>query len=489
MMTRSATAQTAEPTRVGGSFRDPSGHVYRQGDRIIRTVTDAGRTQFEFVRQSGLFELLMRDGRLLPFKLIEGAALPGGIDKSVAYVLEVPKLPFVSFPYEWPFPALKAAALLHLDIQLTALDYNVTLSDASAYNIQFIGASPTFIDHLSFRRYEQGEMWAGHRQFCEQFLIPLLLRSLFGIPHNAWYRGSLEGIPITEFSRLLTWRHYVKKKLLTHIILQSWLQRSTESTLRGQELDKNTVKKGGLPIQAYRKFLTDLRHWISSLEPLQTSKSTWQDYAKDNSYQADESGEKVAFVRDFAAQHCPRQLWDFGCNAGVFAKAALEGGAEYVVGFDFDQGALDGCYAQARASQMSLQSIVMDMANVSPDQGWMGIEREGLGARRSADALVALAVVHHLAISRNIPFGELLDWLIDLAPCGVIEFVPKTDPMVQKLLALRTDIFEDYTWEFFKDRITQRARIDRVLQVGPHGRTLVSYVRQGHERSDQEGSV
>lgn len=471
------------PTRVGGSFRDPSGHVYRQGNRIFRTVTNAGKEQFDFVRRCGLFELLIREGRLLPFELIDGplSSASDGMDESVSYVLEVPKITFVSFPYEWSFPALKAAALLHLDIQLTSLDYNVTLSDASAYNIQFIGATPTFIDHLSFRRYEQGEMWAGHRQFCEQFLSPLLLRSLFGISHNAWYRGSLEGIPVIELSRLLTWRHYLKKDLLTHIVLQSWLQRSTVSTLQGQGLNKTTVREGTIPVQAYRKLLTGLRNWISGIEPLQISKSTWQDYAKDNSYQAGELGEKAAFVRDFAAQHRPRQLWDFGCNAGVFAKAALEGGAEYVVGFDFDQGALDRCYAEARKDQLPIQSIVMDMANVSPDQGWMGIEREGLGARRSADALVALAVVHHLAISRNIPFGELLDWLVDLAPCGVIEFIPKTDPMVQKLLALRADIFEDYTWGFFTDRIAQKARIDRVLRVGQHGRTLVSYIRHGYE--------
>lgn len=488
-MNKLSIAHTAQPTRVGGSFRDPSGYVYCQGDRVFRTVTNAGREQFDFVRRSGLFELLMRDGRLLPFELMERALLPDGFDESAAYVLEVPRLTFVSFPYEWPFPALKAAALLHLDIQLAALDHNVTLSDASAYNIQFIGATPTFIDHLSFRRYEQGEMWAGHRQFCEQFLIPLLLRSLFGISHNAWYRGSLEGISVVDFSRLLNWRHYFKKDLLTHIVAQSWLQRSTESTLRGQDLDKTNVKERALSVQAYRKLLTGLRRWISSLEPLPTSKSTWQDYAKEHSYQADELRQKVAFVRDFAAQHRPRQLWDFGCNVGVFSKAALEGGAGYVVGFDFDQGALDECYAQSRASQMPIQSIVMDMANVSPDQGWMGVEREGLGARRSADALVALAVVHHLAISRNIPFGELLDWLIDLAPCGVIEFVPKTDPMVQKLLALRADIFQDYTWDFVTDWIARKARIDHVLRVGPHGRTLVSYIRHGYEGLRQEQSL
>lgn len=481
------TALPTQPLRVGGSFRDPNGYVYRQGDRIFRTVTNVGKEQFDFVRQSGVFELLMQDGRLLPFKLIEGAAIPDGVGETAPYVLEVPKLAFVSSPYEWPFPALKSAALLHLDIQLTALDHRVTLSDASAYNVQFIGATPTFIDHLSFRRYEDGEMWVGHRQFCEQFLIPLLLRSLFGIPHNAWYRGNLEGIPVVEFNQLLTWRHYLKKDLLTHIVFQSWLQRSTQSTLRGQDLDKTTVREGPLPVQAYRRLLTGLRDWINCLEPLkQTTKSTWQDYAKENSYQADELRQKVAFVRDFTAQHLPRQLWDFGCNVGVFAKAAVESGAEYVVGFDFDQGALDGCYAEARASQMPIQTVVMDMANVSPDQGWMGVEREGLAARRSADALVALAVVHHLAISRNIPFGELLDWLIDLAPYGVIEFVPKTDPMVQKLLALRADIFEDYTWDFFTDRIAKKARIERVLQVGKHGRTLVSYSRHGYEEIRRE---
>lgn len=481
-MSKSTTVHTTRLARVGGSFRDPSGHVYRRDDRIIRTVTKVGKEQFDFVRESGLFELLIRDGRLLPFELLEGTALPEGFDESVSYALEVPKLEFISFPYEWPFPALKAAALFHLDIQRAALERNVTLSDASAYNVQFIGAAPTFIDHLSFRRYEPGEMWSGHRQFCEQFLVPLLLRSLFGIPHNAWYRGSLEGIQTVEFSRLLTWRHYLNKNLLTHVVLQSWLQRSAETTLQGPDFDKTAVKgERALPVEAYRKLVMGLRHWIDSLEPLRTSKSTWQDYAKANSYQVDELGQKAAFVRDFAAQHRPRQLWDFGCNIGAFSRAALEGGAQYVVSFDFDQGALDACYAEARASQLPIQSVVMDMANVSPNQGWMGIEREGLVSRRSADALIALAVVHHLAISRNIPFGELLDWLLDLAPCGVIEFVPKPDPMVQKLLALRADIFDDYTWAFFTDCIAKRARIDRILRIGQYGRTLVSYIRHDYE--------
>jgi ribosomal protein L11 methylase PrmA len=477
-MNKITAMDSGEYARVGGSFRDPSGHVYRVGDRIIRTVTEVGRQQFEFARQSGILEALVKDGRLLPFDLIEGKKGSVPLGEQVAYVLEVPKLPFVSFPYEWPFPALKAAALLHLDIQISALERSVTLCDSSAYNVQFLGTRPTFIDHLSFRRYEQGEVWAGHRQFCEQFLIPLLLRALFGITHNAWYRGTLEGIPVAEFSRLLKWRHYLSKDLLTHIILQSWFQRSTEKT--SLVLDRAAASVGKLPVESYRKMLKGLRDWIVVLEPLESSKSTWQDYSKDNSYQAEETLQKASFIRDFAASHRPKQVWDFGCNVGAFARASLQGGAGYVVGFDFDQGALDGCYTRASADKLPIQPIVMDMANVSPNQGWMGIEREGLDARRSADAIVALAVVHHLVITRNIPLGEFLDWLVDLAPCGVIEFVPKQDPMVHQLLALREDIFDNYNWEFFKDRIAHRAQIDRVCTLRQNGRMLLSYVRRSN---------
>ena len=475
-MSKIRSIDSPEYTRVGGSFRDPSGHVYRVGERIIRTVTKVGKQQFELARQSGIFDALIKDGRLLPFELIEKKSKGVPCGEQVAYELEVPTLPFVSFPYEWPFTALKAAALLHLDIQMSALEKRVTLSDSSAYNVQFLGTRPTFIDHLSFRRYEDGEVWAGHRQFCEQFLIPLLLRSLLGITHNAWYRGTLEGIPVAEFSRMLKWRHYLSKNILTHIIVQTWLQQSTEKT--SLVLDKATASVGKVPVEAYRKILKGLRDWIVDLEPFRSTKSTWQDYSKDNSYRAEETLQKASFVREFAASHRPKQVWDFGCNVGVFARAALGGGAEYVVGFDFDQGALDGCYTCARADGLPIQPIVMDLANVSPSQGWKGIEREGLDARRSADAIVALAVAHHLVITRNIPLGEFIDWLVDLAPYGVIEFVPKQDPMVRKLLALREDIFEEYNWEFFKDRIAQRAQIDRVCTLKQNGRMLLSYVRR-----------
>ncbi|MGH7419780.1 MAG: class I SAM-dependent methyltransferase, partial [Candidatus Rokuibacteriota bacterium] len=189
-----------------GSFRDPGGRIYLLEDCVYRTVTPAAVEDFEHVERSGLIEALVERGQVLPATKVDGAILGNKAD-GAHYVVQHPKLPFVSYPYEWPFAALKAAALLHLDIHLEALRRGVTLSDASAFNIQFIGARPVFIDRLSFVRYRPGEIWVGHRQFCEQFLNPLLLRALFGVSHNAWYRGAQEGIAADDLRRLLRWRH------------------------------------------------------------------------------------------------------------------------------------------------------------------------------------------------------------------------------------------------------------------------------------------
>ncbi len=460
---------------VPGSFRDPSGRVYQVEGRIFRSVSPQFAAEFEFVESTGLIKKLAAAGSLLPAEQVEAGIL-GPLDEAAKYVLEIPCLPFISFPYEWPFSALKAAALLHLEIHLTALDCGVTMSDASAYNVQFLGARPVFIDHLSFRRYRNGEMWVGHRQFCEQFLNPLLLRALFGISHNAWYRGSPEGITAEELSRFLKWRHYLSWNIFTHVVLQSFFQRAARN--KRVELEKGNVPASAFPLLSFRRMLKKLHAWISQLHPADIGRTLWRDYAKTQSYSPQEAEIKRRFIIEFARQTKPRLLWDFGCNTGDYAKAVLEAGGQYVVGFDFDQGALEAGFARARDEHLNLQTLFMDAANPTPSQGWRGQERQSLPARASADAILALALVHHLAIGHNIPFGQVLDWIVDLAPRGVIEFVPKGDPMVQELLRLREDIFPDYTEAFFVQRIATRAELIKTANVTSSGRLLLWYERR-----------
>jgi len=457
-----------------GSFRDPSGQVFEVENRIFRTVTDYATSDFDFVRSTGLLQKLTLTGLVLPFETVDQDIL-GPIGKNASYVLESPKLPFVSFPYEWPFSALKAAALLHLEIHTTALEHGVTLSDASAYNVQFYGVRPIFIDHLSFRRYQPGEFWTGHRQFCEQFLNPLLLRAFLGVPHNPWYRGSQEGIGSEDLCRLLKWRHFFNSKVLSQVLLQSYFQRSARKNV--VKLNKEHLAESHLPLPSFQKLLKNLHKWISGLKPLDGDKTVWQDYADFHNYSSEETEIKKQFILDFVRANRPKLLWDLGCNTGTWGAEALRNGAEYVVGFDSDQGALEKTFSRALDKKLLLQPLLMDAANPSPNQGWMGRERASLEARAPANAVLALALVHHLVIGRNIPFFQVLDWILDLAPTGIIEFVPKSDSNAQVLLHLREDIFPDYTEECFLSHLAQRVEIIKTQVIPSSRRILVWYAR------------
>ena len=457
-----------------GSFRDPSGNVYQVERRIFRTVNKCFAQDFDFVTSTGLLKNLAADGLLLPLEVVPSDSLKLSGPKPW-YVLETPRLPFISFPYEWSFSALKAAALLHVTIHLQALKVGVTLSDASAYNLQFQGPKPVFIDHLSFRPYRPGEIWIGHRQFCEQFLNPLLLRALFGIPHNAWYRGTQEGITTGEIRRLLKWRHYWKWNVLTHVVFQDLFQKT--STKNTKTFQGKSLASASLPLSSFKHMLEKLSDWIAQLEPLNTVKSTWADYDKTCSYSSTETKIKKQFILEFAQKVQPALLWDLGCNTGEYSETALIGGARNVVGFDFDQGALEASYSRAGERHLPFQALFMDAANPSPNQGWNGQERESFQARASADAVLGLALVHHLAIARNIPLVQVVNWLVSLAPQGVIEFVPKDDPMVQELLSLRQDIFPDYTWEHFIAFLKEKAAIIKTETSSNSGRKLVWFQR------------
>lgn len=450
-----------------GSFRDPRGRVYRCGDRIFRTVSDQAAPDYEFVRSTELIDRLAAEGLVLSATEVNREAL-GAAASGARYVLEHPPIPFVSYPYEWCFSCLKAAALLHLAVQLRAFDAGVTLSDASAYNVQFQGARPVFIDHLSFRRYREGEIWAGYRQFCEQFLNPLLLRALLGVPHNAWYRGRPEGIPTSEIDRLIPLTRKLSWNVLSNVTFHAAFNKSA---VRGAApSDSKILAKGRLPPASYRGLLRRLDRWIRRLEPADAEKTVWQDYSATHSYSPEAARAKEGFVAAMVSAAKPRVLWDMGCNTGDYARVALAAGAEYVVGFDFDQAALEAGFRRAHDEDLAFLPLLLDAANPSPNQGWAEAERPGLLARAPADAVLALAFIHHLAIGRNIPLDRLVNWLIDLAPSGVIEFVPKSDPMVRSMLELREDIAEDYTEERFLELIESRARVVRSEVVQGSGR-------------------
>jgi ribosomal protein L11 methylase PrmA len=221
--------------------------------------------------------------------------------------------------------------------------------------------------------------------------------------------------------------------------------------------------------------LKTLRRWIERLEPSGERRTIWSDYAKKNSYSSEEALAKRDFIDSFVRTVRPKKLWDVGCNTGDYSCTALDAGAELVVGFDADHGALDCAVQRARREHRNFLPLYLDVANPAPSQGWAQLERRGLRERADACAVMALAVIHHLAIGRNIPLPSVIAWLVQLAPQGVIEFVPKTDPMIQNLLQLREDIFDNYHESVFLQTLQESAEIVASIVVSASGRRLFWY--------------
>ena len=462
-------------TRDPGSFRDPSGTIFSSGDNILRSLNAEAARNFALLKSSGAYDDLIGKGWIIGAQEADAEQLADVPDLAkTAPVLVHPRLPFISYPYEWPFALLKRAALLHLDVHLRALDFGFALSDASAYNLQFAGGRPVFIDIPSFVPYRDGEYWTGQRQFIEQFVNPLLLRALFGIAHNAWYRGALEGVASRDIVALIGGlRRWLAPDILANITLPDLMQRRARSAP-----DAGARAARPLPKAALQLMLRRLHRWISGLTPKPIGPTEWQQYEHANvSYSGGEERSKQDFVADFARRHAPRCAWDIGCNTGRYAEALLQNGAGSVIGFDTDLDALEIAASRTPARSLNFLPLFSDAANPSPGQGWAEAERAGLTSRRNADAVIALALVHHLAIGRNVPLPFVVEWLTGLAPRGVIEFVPKPDPMIQRMLRLRHDIFDSYDSDQFEQALGRHARIVQRLELAPGGRTLYEFER------------
>lgn len=460
----------------GGSFRDPSGRVLRHGERIFRVIFEQGMANFEQVRDSGVLADMIERGFLLDATQVSEDDIDTDVQASAPGAriwLEHPCLDYVSYPYEWCFSQLKAAALLHLEFQLALLERGFTLSDATAYNIQFRGTEPVFIDHLSIIPYEDGSAWAGQRQFGMQFLNPLFLWAKKDISPHAWYRGSLEGIEPEELVKLLGWKDRLSFTVLAHIVGPAAFARRRVT----EGLGAQPVKQASLSKNRLVALLTSLRDYISGLS-LSSGKTVWDDYAANNSYDDARRDAKHAFVSETVSAVSAQSVYDIGCNSGDFSATALSAGASSVIGFDFDHGALERAFARFRQSSQPVLPLWLDATNPSPSQGWANGERKSMGERVNADCVLALAVIHHLAIAKNVPLEMAVDWLMSLAPAGVIEFPSKSDPMVKQLLRGRTDIFPDYTEEAFLAHVQKRGTIVRQEHLGENGRLIIAYEKK-----------
>lgn len=453
---------------LGASYRDPSGFVYTRDGTLYRQVNRVFQERFQAFLDSGLYAELEERGLLVPHRQ---ASLGLAATPDAVAVLEPDLVDFVSYPYEWSFGQLRDAALLTLELQERALARGFTLRDASAYNVQFVAGRPLFIDTLSFEPREEGAPWDGYRQFCEHFLVPLALMSRVDVRTGTLLRAHLEGIPLDLGSRMLPRRTWLRPGLLFHVHLHAMAQRRYADSGAPAESSRPASPRRGVSATAATGLVRSLRSAVESLDwtPAGTE---WADYTEDNNYSASAAGSKREAVLDLLRGLGARTAWDLGANTGEYSRAAREL-VPAVVAFDLDPAAVERNYRRVRAQgESGILPLLLDLTNPSPALGWAHRERLSLEERGPADVLLALAVVHHLAIGHNLPLERVASFLARLGRNLIVEFVPKSDSQVQRLLRERADIFPDYTREGFEAAFRSFFRIERVVPVSDSERSL-----------------
>lgn len=446
------------------SFRDPSGFLFLRDGVLYRQVNQAYREDWKHLIESGLYGRLTEEGFLVNHDEVK--VEPARPETSYK-IIRPERLPFISYPYEWSFSQLQDAALLTLDIQKVAIQHGMSLKDASAFNVQFVHCNPVLIDTLSFERYQEGRPWVAYRQFCQHFLAPLALAAKRDFRLTRLSRLYLDGIPLDLASGLLPRHTHFSFGLKIHIHLHSQSQRSHANRPLGEKTASRKFSK-----QAFLGFNDSLRSTVLRLK-WNPPASEWGDYYQDTNYSEAGLSHKLKLIDEFVSYAGePGVAWDFGANDGRFSRVISKRGW-FTISADIDPVAVEKNWRGVKRNQdENLMPLWLDLTNPTPPLGWTGAERDGFNERCHADLAIALALVHHLAIGNNLPLERIASFFASHCKQLIFEWVPKEDSQVQRLLATREDIFDQYTQANFERAFSQYFEPRKKVQVRDSKRLL-----------------
>ncbi|HIG41518.1 MAG TPA: class I SAM-dependent methyltransferase [Gammaproteobacteria bacterium] len=435
-----------------GSFRDPVNRVYEVTPmvsggktRILRGLNKDALAIYQQLSGEAFFQEALDACHIVQTELLatDDEDARAVMEEGWAGVLKHYPIPFVTYPYEWTFSMLKDAALLQLYLIEKSLENGWTLKDATPYNIQWIGPRPVFIDVPSFQPWEEGEPWVGYRQFCSMFLTPLMVRAHLDIDHLPILRSYIDGIPPMEAIKYFTGTKRFKTGVLSHIVFPA----KVENSIAKRERDNAPAQQRTSHKQSKAMVLglvQSLARLVRKLS-IEIKHTDWSKYDKTHSYSEADLDTKKAFVLKHAATNQRNYIWDIGCNTGTFSRVASQYCSQ-VIAVDGDHDAVEQIYlAEKMNTGSNILPLVMNLANISPGQGWGGNERQAFDQRRKPDLVLCLALIHHVRMSANIPNALFLKWLHSLQAAVILEFVHREDEMVVKLLTNKKEQYEDYT--------------------------------------------
>tara|TARA_B100001750_G_C15510570_1_gene603353 strand:+ start:312 stop:1664 length:1353 start_codon:yes stop_codon:yes gene_type:complete len=448
-----------QKNRDPSSFRDPSGYIFFERGEIFRTINQSYAKNYDLLMNCGLYDDLVKKGMLVSHKEVKSNDTYKTIQPELIKV--------ISYPYEWSFEQLKDVALCLLEIQKISMNFGMTLKDATPFNFQFISNAPILIDTLSFETYTEGQLWKPYQQFCETILSPLLLAKHVDPKLLSTMSVFKEGIPLKITSKMLPFKtkFMLSTALNIHAHARSQKKYAKKDTKIGKKLSKNSIIG----------IIDNLESLVKGIS-ISNEKTIWSEYYEETNYTDDSFQQKQSIIRKCLKKIKPSVVLDLGSNTGIFAEIAQEF-TEHVIACDNDHGAINKLYNKCKKEKSSILPLVLDITNPSPNIGWMNNERSGFFKRVNTDVVFALAIIHHISISNNIPFEKIAEFFASITTNLIIEFVPKSDSQIQKMLLTREDIFNKYTQENFEKEMLEYFSIQEIFKIDDSKRIIYYFKR------------
>lgn len=438
------------------SFRDPCGFIVHEGNSVLRVINKMYEKEYSHLTKSGLSEILIKKDLMISYQEIT-------TDKKYSVsqykVVEAKKIQFISYPHEWCFSQLKDAALLTLKIDEIAVEYNMMLKDATAYNVQFDCGKAIFIDTLSFDLVEQNYEWKAYKQFCEFFLVPLCLMIYKDPRLSILLKDFINGIPLDLGVKLIPVRFLLKPSVFLHLFLQNKLQKS--KAINNKINSKNIISK-----QQHKLLIAYLKYFIESMT-LPKNHTEWDKYYSDfKEVNMIYLTFKEKLVEEFVRQLSPKIIWDIGANDGHFSRIASKYSTQ-VISIDKDWRSTEYNYNECKRNNIdNIYPIISDLVNQDGGFGWNNEERKPLFSRlKKPDLIIALALMHHI-INENVPINKFLDLLRFSSEYVILEYIPKTDPNVVSMIKTR-----GLSWNYIEESEFQKLVISKfeILKTTPIG--------------------
>lgn len=449
------------------SYRDPSGFMFEKNGSLYRQVNKIFKDDFDHFISSGCYDHLVKKGLLISHEELNENL--SGTDYWYK-TLKPQIVPFISYPYEWSFDMLKDAALLTLQLVEECIPFGVMLKDASPYNVQWLDGKLVFIDSLSFEKYEASKPWIAYRQFCEAFLSPLSLMRFSKQPLQSMMLAWPDGIPITITKSLLPWRSRFFFYTFLHIHLHERFTAASKST--HDPKTQFTEKK-------LSNLISSLKSMIQASE-WKGKQSVWENYYSEASQRSDYLHQKKTIISQWLGElQGISSAVDLGANDGAFSFLLSQKDIQ-TISCDFDHTAINNLYKKIVSDKVkNILPLVIDLSHPSPAIGLNNKERSSFIERTKVDLALALALIHHLAIGKNIPFDKIAELLASLSNNLIIEFVPKQDEKIEFMLKQKKDIYADYSEENFINSFSKYFSVLKKQVIASSGRTL--YLMRKHE--------